>query len=77
MIRNLLQAIGKADSVVHDPRHYDWVIGCFQGLGGSWAEVYQGNVAQICLLKKILKKAIDRKIFPPAPKWDGTVKGHG
>lgn len=75
VIKNLLHTLGKTDKVQHLPHQYDWVVGCFNGMGGSWEEVSKGNVMQVALLKKILKFAIKRKILSPAPKWPGYSGG--
>ena len=74
-IKNLLHTMGKDSQVQHLPREYDWVIGTFRGMGGSWEEVSKGGVAQISLLKKIIKHAIKRKILSPASKWAGYGGG--
>lgn len=75
LIKNLLHTLGKTEKVQHLPHEYEWCIGAFMGLGGSWEEVSTGNVKQIALLKKILKHAIKRKIISPAPKWARYNKG--
>jgi len=75
VIKNLLHTLGKDGQVLHLPDEYEWVIGAFQGLGGSWEAVTKGSVEQVSLLKKIIKHAIKRKIMTPAPKWAGYSEG--
>lgn len=71
LIRDLIRTMGKAEKVQHLPDEYEWICGCFAGLGGSWEAAAKGSVGQIDLLKKIIKHAIKNKRISPAPKWGG------
>lgn len=71
MIKNLIHTLGKTEKVQHLPHEYAWVVGCFEGLRGSWKGVAEGAIDHVSLLKKVIKHAIKAKKISPAPNWPG------
>ena len=74
MIKEILRTIGKDDKVQHLPHEYEFVVGLFNGLDGSWEHLFKGSVEHTVLLKKIIKWCLQNKRLSPAPKWAGKVR---
>ena len=67
-IRKLLE-VGHGGKVTHFPKEYEFVSSIFRKAGGSWERVFQGSPDDVCLLKKVLKMAVQKKYITPAAQW--------
>lgn len=68
-IRLVLNTMGEK-SIVHIESEYDRVSRVFGKAGGSWAAVFQGDIEQINLLKKVIKFAVKRGFITKS--WEAT-----
>lgn len=68
VIRKILDS-NHPDKVVHIPTEYDRVSRVFVKAGGSWQGVFDGSVADLKLLKKIIEVAIKYGHLTPALQW--------
>lgn len=51
------------------PDEYDHVARVFARAGGSWERLFRGSVADVVLLRKIIKVAVKTGHISAAPKW--------
>lgn len=54
--------------VVEDPDEYDHVCRVFRRAGGSWERLFKGSVADVLLLRRILKLAVQKGYISRAPR---------
>lgn len=57
------------EDAAHVPEEFDLVVRVFKKAGGSWKRIFLGSVADITLLKKIIKVALNKGRVTKKPKW--------
>lgn len=67
IIKKILEAMYK---VVHLPEEYDLIVRVFDRAEGSWEGVFDGDIDQVRLLKKIIKIAYKNGYLTKTPSWD-------
>jgi hypothetical protein len=66
IVKKLLNSSYK---VVHLPDEYDVIVKVFDRAGGSWREIFEGNILHLRLLKRVIRVAYKRGYVTRAPKW--------
>lgn len=68
--RFLKKILDSSYKVVHLPEEYDLIIKVFGRAGGNWYGIFDGDIDQIRLLKKVIKVAYKNGYLTKSPTWD-------
>jgi len=67
-IQYQLKSFMNKKRVLEDPAEFDHVTRVFARAGGSWERLFRGSVADVVLLRRILKLAIKEGYLSKAPR---------